>query len=149
MQPVLVQLVVSSHSTLIFSKNFPLCATGLNFTEIQTCIDSVSNQEDGTTPGYSFLALHKIKDAGDQNRTLYPAIVSRKTQKSCPLLICLYMKSMKGQQNTFGTVQAFVQQMALWPNTGLYKRHDQTEQDSFAVDLLPETYRCCGFLSRL
>lgn len=45
------------------------------------------------------------------------------------------------QLSTLGTVHAFVQQRALWPNTSLYKHCDQTEEDSWALVLLPETFR--------
>lgn len=68
--------------------------------------------------------------------TVYTATVSRKTHQSRPLDLFLH-KIMMRQQNTFGTVQAFVQQMALWLNPGLYKRLALTDEDRSALDLLP------------
>lgn len=54
---------------------------------------------------------------------------------------------MRCPQNVFGTVQASVQQMALWPNTDLYNRRMQKEEEMAALDLFPvKFYRVLGFL---
>lgn len=60
---------------------------------------------------------------------------SREILQSHPLMICFCIKFMIYQKKTttFGTDQGFVQQIVLWPNTDIYKRNNQTEQNSFAI----------------